>query len=315
MKWLVKEGVCVTKSLTNFAHSFSCNWLGHPLIRHALEIVYNYLFNGKELNFPGDYLGTGAITIATQQAYNFSSYDTRDMICRGFYHGTFALSNIVRDVTAGRVDLKDTKNRRQLQFNYDLPPAKNIWLLPHKSHPNITNTIPQHISMIYLQRDGQYMDKSTNPAIKLAHDSWTIMNPGYDVRFFNLLVARKYLEEYFHPVFLRAFDCVQAFAGKADLFRLVVLYRDGGWYSDWKQKCLKENLLTDLSHNNTFVSSYCVKGKVPFLSVKIHLSVGGLMQRNLSILFIYSLFVLLSTPYKTTETNTLVLMSAILMHS
>eukprot|EP00569_Conticribra_weissflogii_P018458 CAMPEP_0171449250 /NCGR_PEP_ID=MMETSP0881-20121228/40025_1 /TAXON_ID=67004 /ORGANISM="Thalassiosira weissflogii, Strain CCMP1336" /LENGTH=277 /DNA_ID=CAMNT_0011973689 /DNA_START=13 /DNA_END=842 /DNA_ORIENTATION=- len=31
---------------------------GHPLIRHALEIVYSYLFNGMILNFPGDYLGT-----------------------------------------------------------------------------------------------------------------------------------------------------------------------------------------------------------------------------------------------------------------
>jgi len=224
---------------------------GHPLIQHALEIVYNYLFNGMELNFPGDYLGTGAITLAMQQTYKFSSYDTRDMICRGFYHGTFALSHIVQDVTAGKVELKKTKKKKRLQVKPELPPDKKLWLLRHKNHPNSTGKIPQYISMIYLQRDGQLMDENTNPAIKLAHDSWTIMNPEYDIRLFNLLVARKYLQEYFHPVFLRAFDCVQAFAGKADFFRLVVLYRDGGWYSDWKQKCVKKNLLADISRNNT----------------------------------------------------------------
>lgn len=243
-----------TNSPIDFVRFFPCNQLGHPLIRNALDIVYSYLFDGMILNFPGDYLGTGAITIAMQQAYKFSSYDTRDMICRGFYHGTFALSNIVQDVTAGNVELKETKNKKRLKFKPDLLPDKQLWLLQHRNHPNITGKIPQHISMIYLQRDGQFMDENTNPAIKLAHDSWTIMNPEYDIRFFNLLVARKYLKEYFHPAFLRAFDCVQAFAGKADFFRLAVLYRDGGWYSDWKQKCLKKNLLADISRLYDFVS-------------------------------------------------------------
>ena len=73
------------------------------------------------------------------------------------------------------------------------------------------------------------------------------MNPGYQIRYFDLLACRKYLQDFFHPVFLRAFDCIEAFGGKANLFRYLVIYREGGFYSDWKQVCLKEGLLDELS--------------------------------------------------------------------
>ncbi|KAL3908044.1 MAG: hypothetical protein SGARI_003247 [Bacillariaceae sp.] len=62
-----------------------------------------------------------------------------------------------------------------------------------------------------------------------------------------------------NPVFLRAFDCLEAYAAKADLFRYLVVYREGGWYSDWKQVCLEDNLLDSLSSdggNTTWFSAY-----------------------------------------------------------
>ena len=66
------------------------------------------------------------------------------------------------------------------------------------------------------------------------------------IRYFNLNLCREYIMEYYHPVFLRAFDCIEAFSGKVNLFRMLVVYAEGGWYSDWKQVCLKPNLLDEI---------------------------------------------------------------------
>jgi mannosyltransferase OCH1-like enzyme len=80
-----------------------------------------------------------------------------------------------------------------------------------------------------------------------AHRSWGDMNPGYSVRYFDLRLARGYLRRHYHPAFLRAFDCLEAFASKSDLFRMTLLYREGGWHSDWKQTCLQRHLLRNLT--------------------------------------------------------------------
>ncbi|KAL7466835.1 hypothetical protein ACHAXS_007109, partial [Conticribra weissflogii] len=230
---------------------------GHPMIRRALEIVYNVLFKGMELKFPSDSFIVGALTNAMKVIYNETNINQQNMICHGVSYGV--------EMNGPNKDINETV---QWKFQSDPAPEEKTWLLANNSQPNITNKIPQHISMIYFQKDGLSMDEKSKPAIKLAHDSWTIMNPGYDIRFFNLVMARKYLNTHFHPVFLRAFDCIQAFAGKSDFFRLVVLYRDGGWYSDWKQKCLKENLLADISRNNNFVSTNnCLFVKTHFFQI------------------------------------------------
>jgi hypothetical protein len=53
------------------------------------------------------------------------------------------------------------------------------------------------------------------------------MNPGYSVRYFDLRLARGYLRRHYHPAFLRAFDCLEAFASKSDLFRMTLLVAIG----------------------------------------------------------------------------------------
>jgi hypothetical protein len=86
-----------------------------------------------------------------------------------------------------------------------------------------------------------------------AHLSWRIRNPAYPIHYFDLHSCRDYIHTYFHPIFLRAFDCIEAYTGKGNLFKYLVVYREGGWYSDWKQVCLVDNLLDKLStpYNNT----------------------------------------------------------------
>jgi hypothetical protein len=89
-------------------------------------------------------------------------------------------------------------------------------------------------------------------SIEEAHISWYINNPNYDIRYYDLHRCRLYIKQYYHSLFLRAFDCIEAFAGKVNFFRYLVVYREGGYYSDWKQVCIKAGLLDYLStHNST----------------------------------------------------------------
>ena len=151
------------------------------------------------------------------------------------------------------------------------PPPEDTWILStsHDIHASSFNgKIPKIINKIYYQKDGQFQDGNETAAfgkLKEAHKSWQLMNPGYDVRYFNLQSSRKYLQRYFHPVFLRTFDCIEAFAGKSDFFRLALLYHEGGWHSDWKQECLESNVLDKISDETDVVRDFCL------VSVILHL--------------------------------------------
>jgi mannosyltransferase OCH1-like enzyme len=132
------------------------------------------------------------------------------------------------------------------------PPPQDMWLISSsESTRQQTNRIPKIINRIYFAKDGNYPAVVSN-AIKQAHKSWLDNNPGYHVRYFNLIKARRYLLKHFHPVFLRAFDCIEAFAGKSDLFRMALLYREGGFHADWKTVCLEKNLLERISNGTDF---------------------------------------------------------------
>lgn len=97
---------------------------------------------------------------------------------------------------------------------------------------------------------------SMSASLTAAHQSWSEMNPGYTIRYFDLEQARHYLHENYHPVFIRAFDCLPAFAAKSDLFRMALLYRDGGWHSDWKQVCLEKHILQNITETTDFYANY-----------------------------------------------------------
>lgn len=125
--------------------------------------------------------------------------------------------------------------------------------------------IPKHLHKVILTTTGKFSEPiaeilnisgnngrpPVTGSLAHAHLSWKMLNPGYAIRYFNLHLCRKYLKQYYHPIFLRAFDCIEAFAGKSDLFRTLVVYREGGFYSDWKEECKVDSLLKQLSSENT----------------------------------------------------------------
>ena len=109
--------------------------------------------------------------------------------------------------------------------------------------------IPKVIHKILIQSDEKLPKFPLEPKeLQDAHDSWSKMNPNYKIKYYSLSDCRKYLKENFEdPDFLQAFECLIPYAFKCDFFRYCLLYNEGGWYSDWKQKCLVENLLDKLN--------------------------------------------------------------------
>jgi len=127
----------------------------------------------------------------------------------------------------------------------------------NNGEPIIYNTIPKIVNKIYIGKSGSFpsleeMKKAGEGALEDAHHSWSLRNHNYTIRYFNLDMCRQYLQENYHPIFLRAFDCIEAFSGKVNLFRMLVVYAEGGWYSDWKQKALKDDVLDDLGRDVDF---------------------------------------------------------------
>lgn len=130
----------------------------------------------------------------------------------------------------------------------------------HNSTKNITETfkyskIPKVIHKVYIQHDGK-IPKNLNKNIIDAHNSWKKMNPEYEIKFWSLDDCREYLSKNFPSKYLATFDCIQAYAGKCDFFRYCIVFKEGGWYSDWKEICLVDNLLNIISEGHGFVYFY-----------------------------------------------------------
>ncbi len=147
------------------------------------------------------------------------------------------------------------------------PPPEHQWLRGKKLNTssnsiiNNMNTIPNIINKIYIDKSGMFpsiqeMNRLGQGSLTKAHKSWSIHNPNYKIRYFNLNSCRQYIMEHFHPIFLRAFDCIEPFAGKVDLFRMLVVYAEGGWYSDWKQECIQDQLLDKLGKDVDFYGAW-----------------------------------------------------------
>ena len=135
----------------------------------------------------------------------------------------------------------------------DAPPEESQWLkTPIDQSAFDYPFIPKRVHKVYIEKSGKFPlieDIQGSKNLNSAQMSWITANPGYSVDAYNLADCRKYLAKNFHPIFLRTFDCISAFSGKVNFFRMAVVYLEGGWYSDWKQVCLEDGLLESLGRN------------------------------------------------------------------
>ncbi|KAK3234589.1 hypothetical protein CYMTET_55140 [Cymbomonas tetramitiformis] len=109
-----------------------------------------------------------------------------------------------------------------------------------------TARIPRVINKFFFQHSGELVNLSSHEKWREAHTTWTKRNPGYRLRYWSVDDARLHLTSRHPPIYLRTFECLRAYSNKADFFRYVLLHDEGGWYSDWKQVCLKVGLLDSL---------------------------------------------------------------------
>lgn len=90
----------------------------------------------------------------------------------------------------------------------------------------ISKAIPRIIHQTWIEE----ITFDRYPQLARLQASWK--NSGWDYRFYTDETARDYIVEYFPSRFVEAFDALIHGAYKADLFRYMVLMREGGVYAD-----------------------------------------------------------------------------------
>ena len=108
-------------------------------------------------------------------------------------------------------------------------------------------TIPKVIHKVFLNTENNLFFTKN---IKIAHQSWLSLNKSYTIKYWNLSDCRKYLVNNFNKEFIKTFDKLKPFSYKCDFFRFCIVFKEGGWYSDWLQTCLQPDLLDNLVNSN-----------------------------------------------------------------
>ena len=97
-------------------------------------------------------------------------------------------------------------------------------------------------------------------------NSWKTLNPGYKIKYWFKNDCERYLKENFPPEYLYCYNKLKPFAYKADFFRYCIVYKEGGWYTDWGQQLfISLNELNKENYNFVFCLDicwdYCVNNK------------------------------------------------------
>lgn len=98
---------------------------------------------------------------------------------------------------------------------------------------------------------------SVPPEVHDALRTWQVHNPRHELRvYLSEAVADEALRTRGLWRVAEAMRAVRPHAAKVDVFRLGILWAEGGWYSDWKQECLETGLLDRLAaqSNHTLVT-------------------------------------------------------------
>lgn len=96
--------------------------------------------------------------------------------------------------------------------------------------------IPKVIHKIIITDDGKI--PKFPPKLKEAIESWYRMNPDHRVVWWSGNDCERYIKEHFDDRTLAAYMKLKPYAFRCDFVRQLILYREGGWYSDLRQVCL-----------------------------------------------------------------------------
>lgn len=122
--------------------------------------------------------------------------------------------------------------------------------------------IPKIIHKIYIENSKTIpMNKITE--FKEAHESWKKFNPDYKIRYWSLKDCENYLIKHYDERHIKVFEKLKPYSYKCDFFKCCVIFKEGGWISDWKQEtyisldsiigdydfiCFHDNGIPELNH-------------------------------------------------------------------
>ena len=106
--------------------------------------------------------------------------------------------------------------------------------------------IPKVIHKVLIVDDGKIPEipEGMNKAI----ETWYRLNPGYKVKIYSGESCINYIKRHFDDEVLKAYQTLKPYSYKCDLMRHLIMYNEGGWYSDIRQICLEP--IDNLSSSN-----------------------------------------------------------------
>ena len=112
--------------------------------------------------------------------------------------------------------------------------------------------IPKVIHKIIIVDDGKI--PKFPDGMKNALETFYRMNPEYKVKIYSGNDCIEYIKKYYDEEILTAFNTIKPYSYKCDLMRHLILYNEGGWYSDIRQICI-EPIKTLSSYNKEYYTS------------------------------------------------------------
>ena len=97
--------------------------------------------------------------------------------------------------------------------------------------------IPKIIHKVIIVDGGKMpqIPEGMNKAI----ETWYRLNPGYKIKLYSGESCENYIKQHFNDDVLKAYHSLKPYAYKSDLMRQLILYREGGWYTDMRMVCLQ----------------------------------------------------------------------------
>ena len=116
-------------------------------------------------------------------------------------------------------------------------------------------SVPKVIHKIIIVDGGEMPDMPEG--MKKALETWYRMNPGYKVKLYSGKDCEAYIREHFDEETLRAYRSLKPYSYKCDLMRHLIMYHEGGWYSDIRQVCLEPLDALNNSNHGYYTSVDC----------------------------------------------------------
>ena len=119
-------------------------------------------------------------------------------------------------------------------FNINFDSSRYDYVKKFSGNNNLNNTFKMIPKKIFQTWESDDID----PEFQTIVDSWKMKNPNYEYKFYNARDRRKFIKEHFDKMVIMAYDKILPGAFKCDLWRLCVLYIEGGVYIDFDTLCM-----------------------------------------------------------------------------